>query len=92
MGKGKKASGKHYTSKGTVKNVSNATRRLMRAGRSDAEKMLAKQKAWLKGQNPWLTIENPNKEETNKKFIRVRMNDLRGGSAKDLEKRMFIMK
>jgi len=88
--KGGKSSG--FISQGTHKNVSNSTRRLMRAERSDAEKLLNKQKAWVKGQNPWLTIENPNKNETNRRFIRVRMNDLRGGSAKDLEKRSYVMK
>ena len=31
----------------------------------------AKMKAFLAGKNVMLTIENPNKNETNKKFIRV---------------------
>lgn len=92
MGKGKKSSGKTYVSKGQHSNVSKSTLRLMRASKSDAEKFLDKQKAWLKGSNPWLTIENPNKEQTNKKYIRVRMNDLRGGTAKDLEKRAYVIK
>lgn len=92
MGKGKKASGKNYVSKGQHRNVSKSTLRLMRASKSETEKLLDKQNAWLKGSNPWLTIENPNKEQTNKKYIRVRMNDLRGGTAKDLEKRSYIMK
>ena len=92
MGKGKKASGKTYTSKGQHRNVSKSTLRLMRSSKSEADKLLDKQKAWLKGSNPWLTIDNPNKEQTNKRRIRVRMNDLRGGSAKDLEKRAYIMK
>lgn len=89
---GKKSSGKHYVSKGERKNVSNATKRLMRAGKSDADKMMDKQKAWLKGQNPWITIENPNKEDTSRRFIRVRMNDLNHGSVKERDKRMFVMK
>lgn len=92
MGKGKKASGKNYVSKGQHRNVSKSTLRLMRAGKSEADKFLDKQKAWFKGSNPWLTIENPNKEQTNMKYIRVRMNDLRGGSAKDLEKRAYVIK
>lgn len=92
MAKGKKASGKNYVSKGQHSNVSASTRRLVRAARTEADKMLDKQKAWLKGSNPWLTIDNPNKEQTNKRKIRVRMNDLRGGTAKDLEKRAYIMK
>ena len=92
MAKGKKSSGKTYSSKGERSNVSKATLRLMRAGRSEADKLLDKQRAWLKGSNPWVTIDNPNKEQTNKRRIRVRMNDLMRGSAKDREKNMYIMK
>lgn len=91
MAKGKSSSGKNYTSKGERRNVSKKTLNGMKADRTGAEKMLNKQKAWLRGSNPWLTIENPNKEQTNKKFIRVRMNDINGGSAKDRVKKMFIM-
>jgi hypothetical protein len=92
MAKGKKSSGKTYSSKGERSNVSKATLRLMRAGKSEADKLLDKQRAWLKGSNPWVTIDNPNKEQTNKRRIRVRMNDLMRGSAKDREKNMYIMK
>jgi hypothetical protein len=53
--------------------------------------MLNKQRAWVNGSNPWLTIENPNKEQTNKRFIRVRMNDLNGGPAKERSKKIFAM-
>ena len=92
MAKGKKSSGKTYSSKGERSNVSKATLRLMRPGKSEADKLLDKQRAWLKGSNPWVTIDNPNKEQTNKRRIRVRMNDLMRGSAKDREKNMYIMK
>jgi hypothetical protein len=92
MAKGKKSSGKTYSSKGERSNVSKATLHLMRAGKSEADKLLDKQRAWLKGSNPWVTIDNPNKEQTNKRRIRVRMNDLMRGSAKDREKNMYIMK
>jgi hypothetical protein len=33
-----------------------------------------KQKAWLKGQNPWLSVPNPNTADTKQKFVRVRAN------------------
>lgn len=36
--------------------------------------MLDKYSAYLKGTNPWITIPNPDKQQTNKKFIRVRAN------------------
>ena len=86
---GKKASGKTYTSKGERKNVSSNVLNGIRAARSGAEDMLNKQRAWINGSNPWVTLENTNKEQTNKKFIRVRYNDLMHGSYKELEKRNF---
>jgi len=82
---GKKSSGEHHTSKGE-------RRSSMKTSTTDkAQKMINKQKAWLKGQNPWITIENPNKNEKDKLFIRVRMNDLMHGSAKDIHKNGYTM-
>lgn len=85
MGKGKKSSGKTYTSKGERRS-SMSTR-----SNDQSEKMMNKLAAWKKGSNPWITIENPDKNAKDKRFIRVRMNDLMHGSAKELEKRAFIM-
>lgn len=79
-------------SKGVHRNVSKGTLRAMRASKTEAEKFQDKQRAWMRGQNPWVTIDNPNKEQTNKLKIRVRMNDLMGGTARDREKRMYITK
>jgi len=56
------------------------------------EKLLNKQRAYMKGSNPWITMENPNKSETNKPFIKVRMSELRGGAYKDIQKRAFVLK
>ena len=92
MAKGKKSSGKTYTSAGKHRNVSRSTLRLMRSSKTPGEKLADKQNAWLKGGNPWVTIANPNREQTNKLFIRVRMNDLMHGTAKDRDKKMFIVK
>jgi hypothetical protein len=89
---GKKSSGTSYVSKGVHSNVSKATLRLMRAGKSESDKLIDKQKAWLSGKNPWVTMANPNKEQTNKRFIRVRYNDLMGGTAKDRQKNAYVMK
>lgn len=86
MAKGKGGSGKTYVSKGERK--SSAKTRVS----DPATKLINAQKAWLKGSNPWITIENPNKEQTNKRFIRVRMNDLMRGTAKEREKNMYVMK
>lgn len=90
MGKGK-SSGNGYSSKGERKNVAAKTLSAIRAERYDGDKMLDLQRAWKKGQNPWITIENPNKEQTNKKFIRVRMNDTSLGHPKERDKKLFIM-
>jgi hypothetical protein len=91
MAKGKSSSGKNYVSKGENKNVNSKLLNSIRAERSGADDMLNKQRAWVNGSNPWLTIENPNKEQTNKRFIRVRMNDLNGGPAKERSKKIFAM-
>jgi hypothetical protein len=88
--KGGKSKG--FISQGIHSNVSKSTLRGMRAMKSEADKLLDKQKAWLAGKNPWVTIANPSKEQTNKRFIRVRYNDIMGGTAKDLQKRAYIMK
>lgn len=67
MGKGKKASGKNYTSKGE---------RRSSIGTKNTDpglKMLNKMAALAKGKDVVFTFENPNKEQTNKKFIRVKV-------------------
>jgi hypothetical protein len=86
MAKGTKTA---YTSQGKHSNVSSATRTLMKRGTSEGERMINKQKAWADGKNPWMTIPNPNKTETNKRFIKVRMNDLMG-NPKDNAKKSII--
>ena len=91
MAKGKSSSGKNYTSKGERSNVSSKTLSGIRKEKYEGDKMLDLQRAWVKGQNPWMTIENPNKNETNKKFIRVRMNDTTLGNPKERQKKMFQM-
>ena len=75
---GKKSSGKHYVSKGERSSVSKKILRACRRERSSNWKMGNIIKHWSKGENPWITIENPNKEQTNKKFIRARSNDVWG--------------
>lgn len=89
---GKKSSGKTYVSKGERNCVSTVTRRDMRRNTSEADKLLNKQRAWMKGSDPWVTIANPNKEEKDKPFIRVRYSVLQKGTYKDREKYMKVMK
>lgn len=86
MAKGKNGSGSSSTSKGE-------RRSSMKTRATDPiSKAMNAQKAWLNGSNPWVTIANPNREETNKRFIKVRMNDMMHGSAKEREKSAYIMK
>jgi hypothetical protein len=87
--KGGKSKG--AVSNGVHRNVAQSTLRGMRARKSEADKLLDKQAAWLKGGNPWITIENPNKEDTSRRFIRVRMNDLMRGTARERFKKMHVM-
>jgi hypothetical protein len=74
MGKGKRASGKHYTSKGERRSVN---KKISNAVRSDymqsQDRVLNQQRALAKGRDIVMTIANPNKEETNKRFIRVKV-------------------
>ena len=68
MAKGKKASGTNHVSKGE-------RRSSMRTRNTDpGKRLLNQQAALMKGRDVVLTMENPNKNETNKKFIKVRVN------------------
>ena len=72
VGKKKKSTGKNYTSKGERNSVSKSLVKAVRSDRTPLEVMLNKVSAWKKGQNPWITIPNPNSSETNRRFIKVR--------------------
>lgn len=67
-----------YTSKGERPSTSASTLNAVRKEGGTSLKLLNQQDAWLKGQNPWLNVENPNPNETNKKRIRVRANNYWG--------------
>lgn len=77
MAKGK-SKGPSYTSKGERPNVASRTLNDIRKSFGGAAKVMNQQKAWLLGQNPWMTIDNPNPNERNKKRIRVRANTYLG--------------
>jgi len=61
-----KASGKHYVSKGERKSS------ISTKVKDPALAMLRKMDALNKGKDVWFTIDNPNKNETNKRQIRVK--------------------
>ena len=74
MAKGKKSSGKHYTSKGERSNVKRSVVKAMRRDYIEnrgVERIINQQDAWMKNKNVMLTIQNPNKNETAKRMIRV---------------------
>jgi hypothetical protein len=45
---------------------------------NELDRQIRQRKAWKQGRNVVLTIENPNKTETNKRFIKVNAKDVWG--------------
>ena len=88
---GKKKLRAKYISKGVGQNVTQSTLNTIRRERNPADRQFAILNAWIKGGNPWITIANPNKNETNKRFIKVRLRDLKGGTYKDKEKSFYMV-
>ena len=74
MARGKKSSGKNYTSKGERRNVVNGKRKSNDVSYLDA--VSNKMEAVKKGKLVWLTVPNPNTNETNKKFIKVKASEV----------------
>lgn len=72
MAKGKKSSGANNTSAGLHSNVASATKNAVRKKyMASGERIMNQLKAFRAGKRVMVTIENPNKEEVNKPFIRV---------------------
>jgi hypothetical protein len=71
---GKKKQRSHQVSKGERSNVANWLINAVKKDLSGAQKMVNIVRAWRDGKNPWVTIENPNQNETNKKYIKVKAN------------------
>lgn len=82
MAKGKGGKSKGFVSQGLNSNVNRKTLNSMKRARTGAEKAMYKVDAYWAGKNPWVTIDNPNPNETNKRSIRVKANTL-WGSPKD---------
>ena len=62
---------KTYVSKGKYRSVSKETIKAMRKDHSYTDRLLNQLKQWAKGKPTKVTIPNPNKNETNKPFIKV---------------------
>ena len=79
MAKGKKSSGNNYTSKSERPNTAKSVLKSRRLDYNNTMSQLNNQvKAWRRGKKVMLTIQNPNKKETNKPFIRVNALDVWG--------------
>ena len=70
----KKSSGKHYTSKGSHKVVSQKTKNLVRKSKPAGQRLVDQVMSWSKGRRTMITVENPNPNETNKRFIKLEGN------------------
>lgn len=71
MAKGKRSKGKNYVSKGEVGTNRSVTKAIRKEWNGSFKQLIAKQEAFKRGKRVMVTIPNPNKNETNKKFIRV---------------------
>ena len=74
MARGKRSSGKNYTSKGERSNVARA---VVKANRRDyienrgIERLANQLKAWKRGKRVSVTIANPDKKNTKERYIKV---------------------
>lgn len=71
---GKKSTRSSYTSKGQGTSVSRKLINAVRKDRPASFRLLNQIKAWGKGKKTMVTIENPDKSQTNKRYIRVEGN------------------
>ena len=76
---GKKKSRTQYTSKGVVGRPTRSRKRHWEEG-YQSDRIMNQLKAYFQGKRVMLTIANPNKNETNKPFIKVPAHEVwRGG-------------
>lgn len=61
-----------YVSKGERRAVARGVCKAVKRERSVIDYWTIKQKAWLKGQNPWIVVPNGNTSDTKARFVRVR--------------------
>ena len=61
-----------YVSKGERRAIAKDVCKAVKRDRSVIEYWTIKQKAWLKGQNPWIVVDNPNTSDTKARKVRTR--------------------
>lgn len=92
MGK-KKASGKTYVSKGERPNVKRSTRNAMRQDyMKSGNRVLNQIEALKKGKDIVMTIDNPNREQTNMRRIKVRVSSKEWNAGKGGKGRGYTMR
>ena len=75
---GKKRTRKMLKSKGIHGSVNHSVATAVRAEQKKSNGLNNLVSCWRDLKNPWVTIQNPNKEQTNRRFIKVRANDYFG--------------
>lgn len=75
---GKKRQRAKYTSKGQRASMDPRPLKQVRADKSLVDKAIQKLDAFCNGKNVWMTIDNPNPKETNKRKIRVKAHSIYG--------------
>ena len=63
---------KSYTSKGERRSIARDVCKAVKRDRTIIDYWMIKQRAWLKGQNPWIVVPNGNTSDTRARFVRVR--------------------
>lgn len=63
---------KSYTSKGERRSIARSVCKAVKRNRTVIDYWMIKQRAWLKGQNPWIVVPNGNTSDTRARFVRVR--------------------
>ena len=63
---------KSYTSKGERRSIARGVCKAVKRDRTVIDYWMIKQRAWLKGQNPWIVVPNGNTSDTRARFVRVR--------------------
>lgn len=84
---GKKRSRTKKISKGQRPSMSSSILSAARSIMPGGSDLIKKVEAWREGKNPWITVENPDKQATNRQFIRMKADRYFGGTFKDLKSR-----
>jgi hypothetical protein len=80
--KGKLSKGQRYS-------VDPSLARSIRMDRNALDQLTILRKAWTKGKNPWITVDNPDGSNTKARFVKVRLNSI-WGKYGEKKKKMIV--